>query len=428
MLEFLTFLITLLVLLLVSQRLKEVDAISLEALFYVFYSVYAVLGALSLILRLDERRLNDVIINYDILYFIWMISTIGFLCLVLLVSIIKRRFNRHRRTLSFTNESYSDSAIVFLSLFIVFVSFVHFNLSDAPLSILLKGGDVQDAFIARQSQITSYGFFKLSHFNFLTREVQFFWCCFLFSFFLKTKRLKWILFLCTFSMLVSFYSNLSKAGGLFLLAAYGLIYLNHIRKSLNLIVVLSGILVIVILAVIPQYLFIPSDQEFDFLKYFKAVFSRIVSGQIEPAYYVINFIDSTDFLYGSTFPNPKAIFPFEHFDLETKTWEIMNPTRLSMGLSYKNPTVFWVDGYANFGIFGVIVYYLIVVAILVLIDSFFLRKSEVTSIDIGFIMYISFHYSRLSGKSLSTFFWDVDIAVVIIFYLISRKMIIKNRV
>ena len=78
-------------------------------------------------------------------------------------------------------------------------------------------------------------------------------------------------------MLVSFYSNLSKAGGLFLLAAYGLIYLSHMRKSLNLIVVLSGILVIVILAVIPQYLFIPSDQEFDFLKYFKAVFSRIVS-------------------------------------------------------------------------------------------------------------------------------------------------------
>ena len=426
MLEVQVCLITSFLLFFVSQRLKEIDTISLEAVFYVFYSIYAVLGSISLILRLDERRLNDVIINNDILYFIWFAS-VGSLTLIFIsVNLLKSRLGfSNIDTKSDKVVNYSESSIIYFSLFIVCISALHFKLSDTPLSILLSGGDVQDAFIARQSEVVSYGFFKLKHFNFITKEVQLFWCFFLFSYFLKTKRLKWVLLLCSFSMLISFYSNLSKAGGLFLLAAYGLIYLNHIRRKLSLNLVLSGVILIVVLAVIPQYLFIPSDQEFNFLKYFNAVFSRIVSGQIEPAYYVIDYIDNIDYLYGSTFPNPKAVLPFEHFDLETKTWEIMNPTRLSMGLSYKNPTVFWVDGYANFGLFGIFIYSLIVVAIITSYDMFFSKKSNLTSLDIGLMMYVSFHYARLSGKSLSTFFWDVDIVVVFIFYFFLRKFIIK---
>ena len=427
MLEIAFCLVSLLVTVFISIRIKKISPISFEAVFYVFYIVYAVFGSLVLLLKFDERRLNDVIIDDGILYFIWFSSILTIVFISLFVVFLKSRFLISPREIYIgTANKYSEGFIIAISIFFVSISFLQFYISDAPLSILLSGGEVQDAFMARQSKQVNTGFFKLYHFNFITKEAQFFWGAFLFAFFLKERRLGWVLILITISLLVTFYSNLSKAGGIFLLAAYGLIFLTFKNKKLSLPIVSFGIVVVVLLAVIPQYLFVPSGQEFDFSRLAKAVLSRIVSGQIEPAYYIINHINSTDYLYGQTFPNPKGVLPFTHFDLETKTWELMNPTRLNMGLTYRNPTVFWVDGYANFSYFGIVIYAVIVALLIFIVDRHFLRYQYLSCLDVGLLCYLSFHYARLSGKSLSTFFWDLDLIVVIIFYIFFRKNIFKK--
>ena len=429
MLELGFLLITILSISFISIRLRNIAPLSLEAIFYIFYIVYAVLGALALLLRLDEKRLNDVVIDEGVLYFLWFISITSIISISLLVKLLKDRTFLDFVTIKVQGgERYDERLVLILSLFFIFITFLQFSMSDAPLAIVLSGGDVQEAFIARQTKQDAFGFFKLYHFNFLTKEALFFWCCFLFVYFIKYKKQGMLLTLCTLSLLVSFYSNLSKAGGVFLLAAFGILFLALKRKKLSFPVVFLGILIVVFVAVIPQYFFIPSGQEFDFFRLSKAVLSRIISGQIEPAYYVVSYIDGNDYLYGATFPNPKGILPFEHFDLETKTWELMNPTRLSMGLTYRNPTVFWVDGYANFGLIGIIIYVLIVAAIIYFVDVWFFRKRAINCLDAGLLCYLSFHYARLSGKSLSTFFWDLDLLVVIIFYFFSIKYLKKKEI
>jgi len=83
--------------------------------------------------------------------------------------------------------------------------------------------------------------------------------------------------------------------------------------------------------------------------------SRALTGQLSGAYnYQWIFPERVDFLLGRSFPNPRGIFPFEHYSLPQEVMKIVNPHLIEHGVVGTQPTMFWGEAYANFGWIGVL--------------------------------------------------------------------------
>ena len=157
------------------------------------------------------------------------------------------------------------------------------------------------------------------------------------------------------------------------------------------------------------------------------LFSRIFLGTIQPAYYYIQmFPEHHQFLNGTSFPNPKEIFPFKHFHLtkEVATWAFPNES-----FSYM-PTVFWAEAYANFGFSGII-FVSFFVGITVWVFSFCLNKLKNSVIKISLIVWFALHIKDLSISNFSSYFADTDATFILIitFIILLPKILItyKNK-
>jgi oligosaccharide repeat unit polymerase len=83
-------------------------------------------------------------------------------------------------------------------------------------------------------------------------------------------------------------------------------------------------------------------------------FDRLFVGNLAPAYHVLDMFRDGDWLWGRSFPNPRGLFPFEQFDLDTAIWLRLQEDPTTEAI-YTAPSVLWAEMYANFGVGGVIV-------------------------------------------------------------------------
>ncbi|WP_375083789.1 O-antigen polymerase [Providencia sp. SKLX074055] len=423
--EILIILSTCLLSFIIFYRIKRISIVSSECIFLLFFFFYCVLGSLILLLGLDSKRLNDIYINYDILLKIWMYCSISIVIIITILILFKRGQTSAPLVLEKKNIPGNFTTLLITGI-ICLISIYYIISTDSPIYLLLKSGNIVEAFYARQTEVNDSGFFKEQHIKFITNEISFYWTLYLFCNYIYNKKYKTLFFISFIILSITLASNLSKGGVVFLIASLGILYLFKKNKKLTFSWIFSGTVLIVSVATIIQYYLLPTDGNFNLLSISGSVLSRITTGQLAPAYYVIEYIKNSDFLYGTTLPNPKSILPFTFFDLETKTWELMNSYRSSIGLTYKNPTVFWADAYANFGLFGVILYSCIVGFILVTIDTIFLNKKEITLPSLALLVYLSFHYARLSGKALGPFFWDLNLLSVLVFYFMLNRLTKNN--
>ncbi|WP_272656326.1 MULTISPECIES: oligosaccharide repeat unit polymerase [unclassified Providencia] len=425
--EFLILLITIFISFIIFFRIKKINIASSECIFLLFFFFYCTLGSLILLLGLDKKRLNGIAVNDEYLLDIWIYCSISIIIIMSITSIFKRNLNEFPPPAINYNNTPSLTLVFFITIIISMVSIIYIVSTNSPMYLLFKSGNVVDAFYARQTENNDSGFFKEQHIKFLTNEIGFFWTVFLYCNVIFKKRFK-LLFLVSFLVLsMTLASNLSKGGVIFLISSLGIIYLYKNNKRLTFSWLLLGSMFIISIASLVQYYLLPNEGGFDFFTISGAVLSRITTGQLAPSYYVLDFIHNSDYLYGTSLPNPKSILPFTYFDLETKTWELMNTYRSALGLTYKNPTVFWADGYANFGFLGVILYSIIIGFIFVIIDTYFFRKKELELSDLALLIYLSFHYARLSGKSLGPFLWDLNLIFVLLFYITLKKLTSNER-
>lgn len=156
-----------------------------------------------------------------------------------------------------------------------------------------------------------------------------------------------------------------------------------------------------------------------------STFSRAFTGSISPSYFYLKFFPlHHEFLWGTSFPNPKGILPFKPFRL---TVELMNwrfPHLAQKGIVGSMPTVFWGELYANFGIWGILFFpFLIGIGIYIL--TYLVHKLENTPIKIAFIVWLMMHYKNLSVTGVSGFLIDIYF-VAILFFVISI-VIIANK-
>lgn len=144
-----------------------------------------------------------------------------------------------------------------------------------------------------------------------------------------------------------------------------------------------------------------------------SILSRTFTGQITPAYWYLEYFPKHhDFLGGLSFPNPGSLLPFIPFNIpvEISSWKF--PEHVSMGIVGSAPTVYWGEMYANFGIWGVILFSFITGFFLQALDKVF-QFADNNPLKIGVVVWLALHFSTLSGTGLTTFFADSYAVVVI---------------
>ena len=180
----------------------------------------------------------------------------------------------------------------------------------------------------------------------------------------------------------------------------------HIHSALKLFSILIILLTL-------SYIYFAGIQ--DPIRAILCVFSRLFNGQIQPAYFYLDFFPTHhDFLWGLSFPNPGGIFPFKPYNL---TVEIMNwrfPNLSEEGIVGSMPTVFWGELYANFGTLGVIgVPFFVGIALYFV--NFLIDKLENTSLKVGVYIWLIFHYMDLSSTGISAFVIDFYLVGILLF-------------
>ena len=143
-----------------------------------------------------------------------------------------------------------------------------------------------------------------------------------------------------------------------------------------------------------------------------SVLSRTFTGQIQPAYHYLDYFKNHDLLLGRSFPNPRDVFPFQHFRLTQEIMAWHNPALSLNGIVGSMPTVFWGEMYANFGFFGVPISSLLVGFGLYSLNAVLLRFKK-TPMFIGLYVWLLMHFKTLSGTGLSNFMLDTYMALII---------------
>lgn len=237
-----------------------------------------------------------------------------------------------------------------------------------------------------------------------------------------------------FSLFSSIFTSLmalEKSRAAFLII--GLFFTYSLVKKNGLISKTSAFTLFVFLLIILVLYYIFFMGVRDPLVAISCVFSRLFSGQVQPAYFYLNFFpEHHDFLWGRSFPNPGGIFPFEPYRL---TVEIMNwkfPNLSNDGIVGSMPTVFWGELYANFGNLGILIAPFFVGAAFYFV-SWSINKLENTPLKTGFYVWLIFHYMELSLSGISKFIADFYL-IGILFFLLpmffysNRKIGISGRV
>lgn len=111
-------------------------------------------------------------------------------------------------------------------------------------------------------------------------------------------------------------------------------------------------LLLILMVLIPGYFYFMGLDSITSSLY--SISSRALTGQLSVAYnYQLIFPDQVSYLLGASFPNPRSIFPFEHYRLTVEVMDIINPGLRVSGVVGSQPMMYWGEAYANFGWWGV---------------------------------------------------------------------------
>lgn len=387
--------------------------LSLESIFYIYFIPYSLISTLVLYFQIDSGRRVSGLDNQSILDLIIFFTLTSISIIYSINALLKRGIYKHRPIYQFENVEGSSKGIITITYAFSALAILYFVATPSPLKVLLTTGNVTDAYIARldPEQKIDIRFVK-----FFIKDIIPFWMIFIFIEFVlsKGKIRKYHLlgfFIISFLMMSS---NLSKGGIVYLLLHLLLAF--FCIKGLSFKVIKGMILLMVTLFL--MFSFMMMSESASFFSLLTGMASRATSGVIAPAYYFIEYANKEGFLWGTSLPNPRGLFPFDHFDIEVKVWELMNPVMANQGLSYRNPTVFWAEGYVNFGVLGVVLFSVFVAFIILFWDIyFFSKRRRLTTLDLSFLIWVGMHYSTLNSKSLSPYLFDISLLVTFMFYI-----------
>lgn len=246
-----------------------------------------------------------------------------------------------------------------------------------------------------------------------------------------------ILFFITLSFLCYRYQRSSFFGNLFLIIAITVCSFSFIMSGqkapiLDLVIGLALVTILVnkngkinlssatkygffgLLIVIPLYFFFMSTS--NFYDATTGVFSRTLTGAIEPIYYYLQYFpNEREFLLGATFPNPGGIFPYDPIPITQELMMWRNPSQPSDVVG-SLPTVFWVEAFINFGILGIIYVSFFVGFVTYLLNVILLRLDN-NFLTLAFYVWIILFIKDLSQSFFSDYLINIYFAFTTVIFL-----------
>lgn len=163
-----------------------------------------------------------------------------------------------------------------------------------------------------------------------------------------------------------------------------------------------------------MYLFFMQMIDRDFLVVFQAIANRAFVSQIVPAYFYLDFFpEHHNFLWGTSFPNPGGIFPWESYRLTVEIMDYIFPDLAARGIVGSAPTAYWAELYANFGLMGVIVISPFVGFFLYSLQLC-LERLQGSPVVVAFIVWSTFHFMKLAVTGISIYIFDIKFLSVLI--------------
>ena len=414
---------------------------TIASFFMLKYLIVVYIGAV--LLNIFYFEYEDAMGFYsrpDLLLNIWIYSTMGLYLIpigMLIFNIIvgyqplSQLKMLSSRKIHYSKMDISNSnfwIILFLFIISIYILLIYRSkLGELPILGLFSGSDTTEMMQLR-SKGTNAFIGKLYRFNMIMRILPL--VLMMITFFLKnvSVRYKQLLYLLiaynVFVALMDFQkAPIINVIILILLAHF--YYKSRIKKK----EIYFGCTVAIILIFI-MYIFFMGLYGRGALNVIHTFFHRIFIGEISPFYSWQLYQEEFGYLYGTSFPNPAGMFPFEHTRITVEISKFTHPEIFELGIVGSSPTVFFADWFINFGPFMTLFSMVLFGIILQLVDISFINhllKKKSLLISVLFI-YLIIYFSKFVGSSYVGIIIDEGLifpVLIILFIYITQNCILN---
>ena len=393
------------------------------------------IGLPILYFKLDDYR-SEYVVDNGLVIMLWIITSatiylmiFGYVIAWMLIGRLKG-FTSKSTQMTPLNKS-QKFKLKLISVFCVYVLLVYISKVDLRnIALIVSMGFGNDIGIDRARSLMGNDFGGGYHWYqmFMQDVLLFTFMCFMADYILVRNRMKLMLMALIFIPLSFAFIMATEKGPFinFIIAIFLLLTWAKNKGKIALKNLIKFGAVIFFIGINFYIYFMGSE---DMYSAVFSMFSRILTGQIQPAYHYLEiFPEKQSFIDGRSFPNPLLIFPFEPYNLTVEVERIINSGSLASDVVGSAPTIFWGELYANFGIIGPIIFAPFVGFGLYILNSF-IFKMDLTAITLSFYMWTLVHFKDLAATSLSNFVVDLRFIFIIILILIVNNKLFKiNRV
>ncbi|WP_027726391.1 O-antigen polymerase [Tuberibacillus calidus] len=401
---------------------------TIPSIFIWCYLAFAYIGILPLYFFWNAQRVAAGVNDQNQILLMWVISSGSLLIIALTFLFIrkvlkvdflnsyKEMYDPHEKT---SGKVKLFSVIIFLASVAVTALYIS-KIQTVPLLAQLHGASA-DALAKARSAATNELEGDLHWYRLFYSSIPLFLSFYAFAEFLRKRSVFNTLFFLLVFAFTSFTSLMTtqKAPIVWYVIGLVIVYLITMKKTVNIrVAMLIGVAAVAILTVL--YRTIMGLGERPLSQVLEAIASRAFTGQIAPAYFYLKmFPDYHPFLFFQSFPNPKGIFPWDHYRLTVEVMNFIHPDQHDVVRSA--PTVFWGEMYANFG-FGGIVLSSIIVAFVLYLLQVIIFKLKFNSITIGFCTWMIITMKDLAITSFSNYLFNIAIVTIIILTMIMMAL------
>lgn len=413
--------------LLLSSNLK-VDRVGICSLVFWGIIIYQYLGLPILFFGLDRFRVTDVN-NEKIIFdvFFYTSITITLLLSGFFVGFkFLNKFSFYKKNHSIIDLSTSqNSRLILVTIVCILVLLSYLNKIGFENVALFSAIGIIDS---KASDVLRSGmsnaFEGKYHWYYLFMNRILLLCSFIFyiKYLINPFRLNRVLFIFIFLITV-FSLTISTEKGPVAFFLIALFFINSIVKRNGIIPIkalFSILSIIVIILTSFYFLFMRVD---NFGDAFSSVFSRTLTGQIEPAYHYLEFFPKVHpFLNGKSMTNPMGIFPFESYNIAQEVMAWYNDSQLVTGIVGSMPTIFWGELYANFNYYGIFIFTPIIGLIIYVIDVY-VSSFRLTPTSIALYVWLCMYFFNLNGTGITNYLFDIYLFFIVVVYIFITKKI-----
>lgn len=388
--------------------------------------LFAYVGIFFLFFKLDPLRVSNGVVNELIVFKIWLLTSLSIFFIILGAFFSKKSLLIKDILFSPNNIKKNNSiqrgkAYIFILIGLIFLLLYVREVPNLAIFNIFSFESKSDIQSLRSDMGNNFQGSYFLYSIFMKDILQFL----LFSFyaqwliFKEKKDLYVVIFLFFVNSFVALMAT-EKAPIVWLVG--GLFLVNVLAKNKGIIPIKSIMKIIIPLFSILICMYMFFMKSLSVSEAFNSILSRAFTGSITPAYFYLDlFPKHHEYLYGTSFPNPMGIFPYEPVKLTVLVMEWVSPELAKLGIVGTMPTVFWAEIYANFGLILIAPISFFVGFVLRLLDGIIL-KFRLLPLSMGYYVWVILYFKNLSVTSFSNFIFNISlIFITLAFIFISTK-------